>query len=138
MRPATRLVEALGNGINQAAVVAMFVKYGGLKVSEDPENPGFTGWTSREYVIEHLDDAKAKPWWNERQQRPFSGYDVNVQIESLLRKVKRNKEKLADPTVSDEDKAKINVEANDGMVRQLLGALKFEAFGTDDDKAAAA
>lgn len=119
---AQRLVDALGNTINGAALVEWFKLYGGLET----DDTGFIGWKGKDYIAEKFTDAKAKMWWELKKANPFKGYS----LEDALKKVIKDHEAMQKKVVglTEEDKAKVNMQVNDATIRQVLALCNFEAI----------
>ena len=116
---ATALVEALGNGINARALVEWFCKFGGLRTKDGEK--GFNGWSGAEFIRDNLDKAKAFPWWTCKQENPWQGFDLQAQLERILKQVGKAADKaLAEPDLA--DKVKLNVDADiKQRILNLLG-----------------
>ena len=99
---ANDLVDALGKGVNQKAMVEFFVQTLGLVVDE--ENKCF-GSRDKKHTIK-VADAKALMWFDLKQSNPFAGFDLNEELIKLLKKA----EKAGKLTGDDADKVIINAE----------------------------
>lgn len=119
---AKRLVDALGNTINGAALVEWFKIYGGL-VTDDT---GFIGWKGAQHIEDNFQDAKAKMWWELKKANPFKGYS----LEDALKKVIADHEAMQKKVVglTEEDKAKVSMEVNDETIKRVLALCNFEAI----------
>lgn len=93
-RKAQDLIDGLGNGVNQAALVEFFVKYGGLQVDE--EEGGFNGWKGADYIRDNFQAAKAQAWWELKKQSPYKGFDLNEEIGKLIKRARAANDKLED------------------------------------------
>lgn len=123
---AQRLVDALGNTINGAALVEWFKTYGGLETDDN----GFIGWKGAQYIEDNFQKAKEKMWWELKKPNPFKGYS----LEDALKKVIKEHEAMQKKVVglTEEDKAKVNMQVNDATIRQVLALCNFEAIMTND------
>lgn len=119
---ASGLVEGLGNTINGKALVEFFVKFGGLKINADKK--GFDGWSGKEFIKEHFNDAKATMWWDLKQQQPYKGFDLEAALQSVLKQHKDAQSKLEG--LSEEEKAKVNFKVNDATIQQIFMLCDFK------------
>lgn len=111
---ANDLVNALGSSVNAAALVEWFVKFGGLTV--DAEARCFAGWSGKDYIRAEFQKAKATPWWTLKQPNPWAGFDLNAELQRVLRAYKRAQDKAAE---SDEDAAKVQLAVDLDVAAQL-------------------
>lgn len=93
-RKAQDLIDGLGNGVNQTALVEFFTKYGGLEVDE--EEGGFSGWSGAEYIRSHFQAAKAQPWWELKKQSPYKGFNLQEEMIKLIKRARAANDKLED------------------------------------------
>lgn len=115
---ATALVEALGNGINAGALVEWFKQFGGLRTRDG--EPGFIAWSGREHIAANLDAAKSTPWWTCKKQNPWGGFDLQNQLERLLRQAERAANKVQDePDLKD----KVNLQVDADIQQRVLHLL---------------
>ncbi len=114
---AQALVEALGNGINGRALVEWFCQFGGLRINES----GFCGWRGAQHIADNLIAAKAQPWWMCKQQNPWGGFDLQSQLERLLKQAQKAVDRAAgDPDLA--DKVQLSVDADiKQRILNLLG-----------------
>lgn len=125
---ANDLVNGLGDGVNGAALVEWFCKFGGLKVdTETPEN-GFTGWNGKEHIRANFSSAKAEMWWNLKKSSPWAGFNdieaakkVLTGYSNALKKV-RAAEVEGDDAKAEELKA--NITANTAFLAELDALIK--------------
>ena len=82
---ANALVFGLGDGVNTAALVEFFIKFGGLTVGDNPKD-GFVGWQKAEYIRENFEMAKKTMWWTFKKVNPFAGFDIASEAERLIKK----------------------------------------------------
>ena len=75
---AARLIDGLGDGVNQDALVEFFVLFGGLQV--DTKNGGFNDWLGREHIREHFQTAKETPWFSLKKMTPYKGFDADAAL----------------------------------------------------------
>lgn len=116
---ATALVEALGNGINAGALVEWFKQFGGLRTRDG--EPGFIAWSGREHIAANLDAAKATPWWTCKKQNPWAGFDLQQQLERLLRQAERAANKVQEyPDLKDKLSLQVDADIQQRMLH-LLG-----------------
>jgi len=90
---ANELVDGMGDGVNCAGLVEWFKKYGGLVVDE--ENKCFGGWSGAEYIRDNFKEAKASGWWELKKQSPWKGFDLEAELEKLLKRAQDANKKLA-------------------------------------------
>lgn len=83
-RPASALVKALGNSVNQKALVDWFCTWGGLEVNAETEE--FGGWNGKEFIKEYFEDAKATPWWTHKPQKAWAGFELDKELQKLLKR----------------------------------------------------
>ena len=99
---ANELVKALGNGVRRKALVEFFVTFGGLVIDAEDANKGFTGWKGKEAIS--VEAAQEVAWWELKPEQPFKGFDLDKEIEKLV--------KRAEKAANDEEHAdKIDVDA---------------------------
>lgn len=127
---AQKLVDVLGNTINGAALVEWFKVYGGLTTGDE----GFTGWAGKKHIEDNFEDAKGKMWWDLAPRNPFKGYSLEDALQKVLAghaKIVKGMDKM-----TEEDKAKVNVEANSATIQAVLKLCNFKAIiieeGQDD------
>lgn len=119
---AQKLVDALGNTINGAALVEWFKVYGGLTTGDE----GFTGWSGKKHIEDRFEDAKGKMWWELKVKNPFKGYSLEDALQKVLAdhaKIVKGMDKM-----NDEEKAKVSVEVNDATIQAVLKLCNFEAI----------
>lgn len=121
---ANELVTGLGNTINGKALVEWFVVYGGLVIDEESE--AFASWKGAEHIRDKFQEAKAKMWWELKQQRPFSGFNLEEALQRVLRDHKKATKDM--DKLSEEDRAKVNIKVNDDTIKAVLGLCNFEAI----------
>ena len=119
---AAKLVKALGNTINGAALVEWFKLYGGLKT----DDTGFIGWSGADYIEANFEKAKAGMWWELKAQSPFKGFDLEAALQRVIKEHKTMQEKVVG--LSDEDKAKVKFTVNDATVQAVLKLCNFDAI----------
>lgn len=121
---ANRLVEGLGNTVNGKAIVEWFVRFCGLSVADDAS--GFDGIVNKhaDYIRNKLEDAKATMWWELKPANPFKGWSLDDALQAVIKQHKAAQEKLKG--LSDEDKAKVSLKANDATIQQVLAICKFD------------
>lgn len=123
---AQKLVDALGNTINGAALVEWFKVYGGLNVGDE----GFTGWKGKDHIKDNFEDAKSKMWWELKVKNPYKGFS----LEDALKKVIADHAKTSKAMegMTQEDKDKISFVVNDATIQAVLKLCNFEAIISDD------
>lgn len=122
---AQKLVDALGNTINGAALVEWFKVYGGLTTGDD----GFTGWSGKDHIKDNFEDAKGKMWWELKVKNPFKGYSLEDALQKVLTdhaKIVKGMDKM-----TEEEKAKVSVQVNDATIQAVLKLCNFEAIIDD-------
>ena len=118
-RKANDLVNALGSSINACALVEWFKTFGGLLVDE--EAGAFDDWCGADFIKEYFQDAKATPWWTLKKPNPWKGFDLNAELQKVLRAYKRAQDKAA---ASEEDAAKIQMQVDLDIAAQLKALLQ--------------
>lgn len=119
---AQKLVDALGNTINGAALVEWFKVYGGLTTGDE----GFTGWSGKDHIKDNFEDAKGKMWWELKVKNPFKGYSLEDALQKVLTdhaKIVKGMDKM-----TEEEKAKVSVQVNDATIQAVLKLCNFEAI----------
>lgn len=127
---AQKLVEALGNTVNGAAIVEWFVQFGGLKVED---GKGFVAWSGKDYIEANFEKAKATMWWDLKKKNPFAGYSLEAALQRVIKEHNSIKEKVVGMTA--EDQAKISMEVNEATIKAVLSLCNFEAIIEGDDNA---
>lgn len=117
---AGKLVEALGNTINGAALVEWFKLYGGLKTDDN----GFCGWSGKDHIEAGFQEAKAKMWWELKVKSPFKGFDLEAALSKVL--TDHAKVTKAMEGMTEEDKAKVKLQVNDKTIQAVLRLCTFE------------
>lgn len=128
---AARLVDGLGNTVNGRAIVEWFVQFCGLTLAED--GSGFDGIEKghAERIRKELDKAKAKMWWELKPANPYKGFNADEALQQFIEKHKKAQAKMA--TLSEEDKAKVNLKVNDATIQQVLAMVKFDEILTAEN-----
>lgn len=121
---ANDLVEGLGHGVKRDSLVEFFVKFGGLTINE--EGNAFGGWKGKEHIKANFDDAKATMWWDLKKANPFKGFNLEQEINKLLKR-KANIEKDMEG-MAEEDKEKVSLTVNEGVIQALLSACNFDTI----------
>lgn len=115
---AQELVDGVGNGVNQNALVEFFVKYGGLIVDE--EEGGFNGWKGATFIRDNFQNAKAQPWWELKKQSPYKGFNLHDELAKLLKRTQAANEKK-DAAEEDGDEAVSSmISVNDNEYQMLV------------------
>ena len=109
------LIDGL-KGLNQAALVEYFKRFGGLTVSED--ETGFSGWSGADHIRQNFTDAKATMWWDLKVQQPYKGFS-NLQKLHALRAETEKARKVAQKDAEKAEKIQIN-DALDSEIQALL------------------
>ncbi len=91
---ATKHVNALGDGINAAALVEFYATFGGLEVDE--ETGEFCGWLGKAHIKENIEGAKSTMWWSLRKQNPWKGYDLDAQLLKVVKGLGNAQKKVED------------------------------------------
>ena len=85
------LVDGLGQSVRGKALVDWFVQYGGLQVGKVGGNKdGFVGWQGADFIKAHIDDAKAKMWWECKPEAPFAGFDMASELQRLIARAEKS------------------------------------------------
>ncbi|CCI88385.2 hypothetical protein BN110_015 [Yersinia phage phiR8-01] len=82
---AQRLVSELPEGIRRKMLVKWFVK-AGMEVSE--KDAMFVGFNP-EFCRDNADAIKARMWWEGKPERIFEGFDINAEIDRLIKKAQK-------------------------------------------------
>lgn len=120
---ANELVEGLGHGVKRDSLVEWFSKYGGLTIAEGANK--FTGWKGKDHIRLHLNDAKDQMWYDLKKSNPFKGFNMNEEINKLLKRRAKVMKEL--PVLSEDDQAKVSLDLNEEVIQALLKASNFEA-----------
>ena len=123
---ANYLVQGLGNTVNGQSLVAWFVKYGGLKVNEESQQ--FSGWSGKEFIQSNFQEAKKNFWWDAKKVNPFKGFDLEQQLQRILKSYNKALEKAK----TDEDKEKVSVQVSEQTIQSLLKLTNFENLIIED------
>jgi hypothetical protein len=115
---ANKLVDALGDGVNGAALVEWFVKYVGLTI--DTEKKCF----GKEFIKENLDKAKANKWYTCKRVNPFAGYDFDKALASLLKQADTMAKVKAKATTEGDDAKASAIVINIDTLRQVRALSK--------------
>jgi hypothetical protein len=133
--PAEQFVVALGNSVNGAAVVEWIVKYMGLSVREDGK--GFEAWQGKDYIAQHLDDAKDVMWWELKKKNPFAGFNAEAELLRFTEKYERMSKTLKG--LSEEDQKKVSLAISPKIFSALFNLVNFEELPLSEvDKQAVA
>lgn len=140
---ANRLVHAMPQGVNIAALVEWFVKFGGLTIGKAADENGkevkqFVSWQGAKYIEAALNDAKATMWWTFKQQKAFEGFDADAALKAYIKKVNTIRQSMEG--MSDEDKAKVSLTISDATFKAICELANFEAViaGEGEEPAAKA
>lgn len=82
---ANDLVNGLPNGVKRDSLVAYFEQNGGLISGDD----GFVAWSGADKIRKQFNDAKTKMWWTYKVKSPFSGFNLDDEIEKLIEKAQK-------------------------------------------------
>ncbi|MNF29794.1 hypothetical protein D3C84_105080 [compost metagenome] len=119
---AGKLVDALGNTVNQTALIEWFKVYGGLKT----DDTGFIGWSGPKHIENMFNEAKAKFWWELKAKNPFKGFNLEEALQRVIKDATATKAKIVGLTA--EDQAKVHMEVNDATIRAVLKLCNFDAI----------
>ena len=119
---AQKLVDALGNTVNGAALVEWFVVYGGLEASDE----GFIGWKGKDHIKDKFEEAKAKMWWELKVKNPFKGYSLEEALKKVISQHAEMQKKLKG--MNEEEQAKVDMHVNDATIQAVLKLCNFEAI----------
>jgi hypothetical protein len=105
-RKANELIEGLGNGVNQKALVEFFAKFGGFIISEEEKK--FTGWSGADHIRSNFEKAKETAWYSLKQQKPFEGFNLDEAIQALIKRANGYNDKRTEAiSANDEGTAKL-------------------------------
>lgn len=119
---AQKLVEALGNTVNGAALVEWFKVYGGLKADDN----GFSGWSGKDHIEKNFQEAKDKMWWELKVKNPFKGWSLEEALKKVIVDHGKMKEKIQG--MNAEEQAKVDMTVNDATIQAVLKLCNFEAI----------
>lgn len=119
---AQKLVDALGNTVNGAALVEWFVQFGGLTTSDE----GFIGWKGKKHIEDKFEDAKKKMWWELKVKNPFKGFSLEDALKKVIADHDAMKKKMVGMT--EEDQQKVNMHVNDATIQAVLKLCNFETI----------
>ena len=103
-RKANDLVKGLGDGVNGAALVEWFVKFGGFTIS--PDGDCFDGWKGAEYIQDHFngkDSAKTTAWYSLKKINPYKGFDLVAALKSVVKRAEAANDMLDKVEVGDSE-----------------------------------
>lgn len=89
---AQTLVDGLGQGVRRAALVEWFHACG-LKVDEKEQR--FNGFNKAK-MEDKFEKLKSTPWYTLKPERPFMGFDMQAELERLIKKAERAMKTAAD------------------------------------------
>ena len=116
---ANYLVEQVGAGVKGEGLVKFLVYMCGFKVNEAAKKEGFVDVAGESWIRAHLEDAKAKAWFDYAPATPFKGFNLMEELNRVMKQADQAV-KLAD---GDEAKAEL-IEVDRDMleiVHSLLG-----------------
>ncbi len=90
---ANKFIKALGNGLNNNAIVEWCSEYMGLTIDDGAQE--FTGWQGADYIKENFEKAKSVMWFDLKKQNPWKGFDLDAELDKLLKKAAAAQAKLA-------------------------------------------
>ena len=125
------LVDGLGQGINGAALVEFFVKFGGLVV--DAEEGGFSGWSGKEYIAENFEAAKAQPWFELKAVNPWAGYNLEDALTKLADNHIKMTQKLGKLADNDPNREKFEFEVSEAVITRVVSLCNMEVIVADAD-----
>lgn len=108
-------------GLNQAALVEYFVKFGGLIVDE--EGNGFSGWKGKDFIRDNMADARQKPWYELKKQSPYKGFDLHDELLKLLKKANAANKRLDAAIKQGDDETANKIAFVDEKAREDLATL---------------
>lgn len=111
---ANKLVNETGSGVHGAALVKYFVYQCGFKVSEADKKAGFVDVAQPDWIRNHLEAAKAKPWFDYKAPNAFKGFDLMEELGRVLSRA----DKMAVTEKEDKEKAK-DIHVDKGMLETL-------------------
>ena len=119
---ANKLVDALGDGVNGAALVDWFVKYVGLTI--DTKKKCFAGWSGKEFIKTNLANAKENKWYTCKKVNPFAGYDFDKALASLLKQADTMAKAKAKAATEGDDAKASAIVINIDTLRQVRALSK--------------
>ena len=129
---ANDLVDGLGHGVKRDSLVAFFVRFGGLTVSE--EDKAFTAWKGTQHIKDNFDEAKSKMWYDFKKVNPFQGYSLEAELQKLMKRHTTMVKKAA--SMSEEEQALVKTTASQATIDALLSIAGFDevmhTVGQDD------
>lgn len=120
--PAQALVDGLGKGIRAKALVEWFNRCG-LDVSEKDEK--FVGF-KRVVMEKRFDEMKALNWFELKPENPFAGFNLQEEIERLIKRAEKAMSK-GNELVQAGDKDAADLVKVDTNMMMALKALKVNA-----------
>lgn len=111
---ANYLVNEVGSGVHGAALVKYLVFQCGFKINEAAKKEGFVDVANKAWICEHLEAAKAKPWFDYKAPNPFKGFDMMEDLRKLINK----SDTMAATADADKKKAK-TIEVDRDMLEVL-------------------
>ncbi len=139
------LIDGMPKGVGTTGIVKYAQKFIGLSMVDDPDNKGekkLGGWKGRDHIerlfngdVKSSDKfekagAKGTMFWEFAEPSPFKGFDFNKAILVALSERAKVIKRMNDPKsdLTEEDKAKIIINANEATIQNLLKVTNFEVI----------
>lgn len=89
-----RLMAGLGGSVRRNALIAWAVEYGKLEATADGKSVQFAekaheGDDVKLYWEKRLELAMGKPFWDFKPEAPFQAFDLNAQIQKLIKSAEK-------------------------------------------------
>lgn len=89
-----RLMAGLGGSVRRNALIAWAVEYGKLEATADGKSVQFAekaheGEDVKLYWEKRLELAMGKPFWDFKPEAPFQAFDLNAQIQKLIKSAEK-------------------------------------------------
>jgi len=81
-----RLMAGLGGSVRRNALIAWAVEFGKLEATADGKSVQFA---EKELDEKAQELAQNKPFWDFKPEPPFQAFDLNAQIQALIKKAEK-------------------------------------------------
>lgn len=127
---ANNLVSVFDKGSRKQGLVNWFAKHMGL--TWDAKGQAFVAWNGKEHIKEHLEEAKATPWEKmAAPERIMKPYDINEDIRKVIAHFNNAKKRME--TLTDEEKAKVNLEMDQALLQNFMSMINFDMVIHEDN-----
>lgn len=123
------LLKSFESGSRKQGVVNWAHKFMGLQW--DAKTQKFVAWSGKDYIADNIEEGK-KTMWNTcaSEEHVVKPYDINKELTKVINAFNRHKEQMKN--LSDEDKAKFNLDVKNEIVKNMLVMLDFDVILKED------